>query len=119
MGNGEGLRGVGYQLAVHVYGELGVGLQAHRRGPVLVDGLVADKIPALHVAGHPDQVPMPPELYGVDVEEAVVDSGAGGHHHPPAVEAPVAHGDLQEPPVLGRLVVAVREGEPGREGLVA
>src|SRR5918995_7010579 len=41
-----------------------------------------------------------------------------GDDHAPAVEAPVADGDLKEAVVLDGLVVLVREGQPGGERFV-
>src|SRR5918997_1414533 len=77
-----------------------------------------DEVAALEVPGDPDEVPMPAEVDGVDVEELVVYACLGGAAPPPAVEAPVADGDLQQTVVFDGLVVTVGEGQPGREGFV-
>src|SRR5215211_2401939 len=77
-----------------------------------------DEIPALEVSGDADEVPMPAEIYGVDVEGPVVYARFGGDDHTPTVEAPVADGDLQQTVVFDGFVVAVGEGQPGGEGFV-
>src|SRR5215204_5817847 len=87
-------------------------------GPEVAHAFLPDEVPALEVAGHPEEVPVLPELYGVDVQAAVVNARFWSHHHTAAVEASVADGDLKEAFVLGRFVVTVREGQAGREGLV-
>src|SRR5215210_5874890 len=81
--------------------------------------LDVDEVPAPEVSGDPDQVPAPAQLYGVQVEGLVVYARFGGDDHPPAVEAPVADGDLEEAVVLDGFVVLVREREPGGERLVS
>src|SRR5215211_7885550 len=77
-----------------------------------------DEVPALEVSGDPDEVPMPAEVYSVDVEGPVVYARFGGYDHTPTVEASVADGDLQETVVFQGLVVTVGEGQSGGEGFV-
>src|SRR5215203_5676113 len=114
----EVLRGSRHHFPVYVDRELGVRLDLDTRGPEVVNALHFDEVPALEVSSDPDEVPMPAEIYGVDVEEVVVYTRFGGDDHPPAVEAPVADGDLQQTVVFDGLVVTVGEGQPGREGFV-
>src|SRR5215203_2864255 len=114
----EVLRGSRHHFPVYVDRELGVRLDLDARGPEVVHALHFDEVPALEVSSDPDEVPMPAEIYGVDVEELVVYTRFGGDDHTPAVEAPVADGDLQETVVFDGLVVTVGEGQPGEEGFV-
>src|ERR687898_283677 len=117
-GHGEVLRGHGHHFPVYIDRELRVGLDLDTRGPEVVDAFHPDEVAALEVPGDPDEVPPPAEIYGVDVEGPVVYTRFGGDDHTPAVESPVADGDLQETVVLDGLVVTVGEGQPGGEGFV-
>src|SRR5215217_81457 len=114
----EVLRGSRHHFPVYVDRELGVRLDLDARGPEVVNALHPEEVSALEVSGDPDEVPMPAEIYGVDVEELVVYTRFGGDDHTPAVEAPVADGDLQESVVFDGLVLTAGEGQPGREGFV-
>src|SRR5215213_8016864 len=114
----EVLRGPRHHFPVYVDRKLGVRLDLDARGPEVVNALHFDEVPALEVSSDPDEVPMPAEIYGVDVEELVVYTRFGGDDHTPAVEAPVADCDLQETVVFDGLVVTVGEGQPGGEGFV-
>src|SRR5215207_4072447 len=118
LGHGEVLRGHGHHFPVYVDRKFTVGLDLDTRGPEVVNAFHLDEVAALEVPGDPDKVPPPTEIYGVDVEGPVVYARFGGDDHTPAVEAPVADGDLQETVIFDGLVVTVGEGQPGGEGFV-
>src|SRR5215204_4829742 len=117
-GYGEVLRGHGHHFPVYVDREFRVGLDLDSRGPEVVNSFHLDEVAALEVPGDPDKVPPPTKIYGVDVEGPVVYARFGGDDHTPAVEAPVADGDLQESVVFDGLVVTFGEGQPGGEWFV-
>src|SRR5215210_1246173 len=102
-----------HHLPVYVDREIRARLEPYPRGPEVVYAVCFDEVPALEVSGCPDEVPVPPQVYGVDVEGFVVYARLGGDDHTPTVEASVADGDLQETVVLGGLVVPIGEGERG------
>src|ERR671910_645649 len=118
LDHGEVLRGSRHHFPVYIDCELRVSLDLNARGPEVVNALHPDEVPAFEVSSDPDEVPMPAEIYGVDVEELVVYTRFGGDDHTPAVEAPVADGDLQQTVVFDGLVVTFGEGQPGGEGFV-
>ena len=62
MGDGEVLRSPGNDLAVYVHGELWLRLEPHPLGPVVTYAIHPDEVPALEVAGDPDEVAVPPEM---------------------------------------------------------
>ncbi len=92
--DGELLWGVGYELAVHINRQMGLGLYDHPRGLVVGDALALHEVPALEIPGDSHEIPVPPKLYRVDVEGAVVYARTGRHDHAAAVEPAVPNGDL-------------------------
>src|SRR5215208_7848999 len=118
LGHGEVLRGSRHNFPIYVDGEVGLRLQPYPRGPEVVHTVGLDEVPAPEVTDGSDEVPPPSQVYGVDVERLVVYARLEGDDHAPAVEAPVADGDLQEAVVLDGLVVPFREGQLGGERFV-
>ena len=85
----EILRGARHDFAVYVDRELRLRLEPHPLGPVVVHAFQLDEVPALEVASDPEQGPGPAQLYGQDVEPAVVYARFGGDDYAPAVETPL------------------------------
>ena len=72
VGNRKILWGLCYDLPVYVYGQVRVRLEPDPGSSEVVYAVCFDEISALEVPGSPYEVPMPAQVYGIDVEDLII-----------------------------------------------